>query len=94
MRFPMRISAKDAFSRTDYNNFETSTTRNLTICGHQPAVLFAGRGISSRTHREKQVEIVWTSYSGSTYMAMYARDLDSRPDSEAELAIRSLCLKQ
>jgi hypothetical protein len=93
MRFPMRISAKDAFSRTDYSDLETETTKNVTICRKQPAVLFTGRGRSSRTHRERQVEIVWTSYPSSTYMALYARDLDVRPNGGAELAIRSLCLK-
>jgi hypothetical protein len=92
MRFPVRISAKDAFSRTDYSNLETASSKNVTICGHQPAVLFTGRGVSSRTHRERQVEIVWTSYPASTYMALYARDLDVRPNAQAEIAIRSLCL--
>lgn len=92
MRFPVHIDAKDAFNRTDFNDFQTSRMKHVKICGQQPAMLFEGRGTNSRTHREKRVDMIWTAYSSSTYMAIYSRNLNLPTNAEAERAIRSLCL--
>jgi hypothetical protein len=95
-RFPLHLDTRQAIENSeDYNHWETASHKTIRICGDQPAILFSGRGESSRFghRRDQQVEMVMTSYN-VTYMAMYARDLSVHPNADAERAIRSLCLRR
>ncbi len=62
--------------------------KNITICGNHPAVLMV------QTNNPGQIwEGVSTTWGSERYMAVYARPVNAPPDPNAEVAIRTLCLK-
>ncbi len=93
-RMPVAVDANKAMHNSDYSDLQSGTKKNITICGSQPAVLMTGRGSNSRTKEDQSVEMLMTSYSNSTYMAIYTRRLGIPPNPLAERALRSVCEKK
>ncbi|HEY9085343.1 MAG TPA: hypothetical protein VIN40_05340 [Candidatus Tyrphobacter sp.] len=87
-RLPVAADPNTVMRQADINTAGT-TTRKITICGKQPALLILGRG--TRAHSQQNVEMVMTSYAGTTYMAIYARDIGLPLNAQADRAIHSLC---
>jgi len=62
---------------------------DITICGNHPAVLMIQRNNPGQIW-----EAVSTNWRAERYMAVYIRPTDTSPDTSAEAAIRSLCLRK
>jgi hypothetical protein len=63
--------------------------KDITICGNHPAVLMV------QTNKPDQIwEGVSTTWGPERYMAVYVRPANAPPDPNAEMAIRTLCLKK
>jgi len=62
--------------------------KDITICGNHPAVLMV------QANNPGQIwEAVSATWGSERYMAVYVRPTETRPDPDAEAAIRTLCLK-
>ena len=63
--------------------------KDITICRDHPAVLMV------QTNNPGQIwEAVSTNWGSERYMAVYVRPVGASPDPNAEVAIRTLCLKK
>lgn len=91
MRFPVTGDVNQAIQHSNISNLQTTTERRITICGNHPAMYVSGRGENSSTHTEQQMEMVFTTYPSSTYVAIYSRNVGVASNAEAERAITSLC---
>ncbi len=91
VRLPVTVDPKTAMQHSEINNMETYTQKSITICGKHPAILITGRGMSSQSHGPQDVEMLMTSYSGATYLAVYARDVGTPMNAQANHAVYSLC---
>jgi hypothetical protein len=81
------------FSSNPYYHGGSITKKSaITICGNHPAeyLLSQDTGTSGKSG---EAEIVLTKWGQDTYMALYARSNGDKPNSAAEAAIRTICVK-
>jgi hypothetical protein len=62
--------------------------KDISICGDHAAILMSQR------NNDEMWEGVSTSWGSKRYMAIYVRPMKVPRDPQAEVAIRSLCLKK
>ncbi|MDQ2991735.1 MAG: hypothetical protein M3R30_02795 [Candidatus Eremiobacteraeota bacterium] len=75
-------------------NTTVQSKQQINICGDHPALLVKATGTSEQAKgKEMDVEMLFTSWDGTIYMAMYGYDHKTTPDAEAESAIKSVCQK-
>jgi hypothetical protein len=93
---PKPLKADDVFSdarlKGTLKNVTVEGRSSIVICGHQPATYVQARGTSSRGGDEF-VDLVLTTVSGSSYLAMYVRPISTPTNPMAESALRELCTK-
>lgn len=76
----------------DIEPSRVTEVRRLRICGNQDATYIRGMK-QYAVSGEQRAEATFTVVNGSTYMLLYVRRLDTKPNMEAETALRELCPK-
>jgi len=89
---PKPIKTNEIFTNADLSDARVEDHRTITICGNQPAEYFKAHG-RSKSGRDSNVEMVMSTASGQTYMAMYAYPVGTQSNADAEAALRELCPK-
>ncbi|MFN2528531.1 MAG: hypothetical protein ABR584_07430 [Candidatus Baltobacteraceae bacterium] len=90
MKLPVNAdSRKTAFNSPVMKNATIEKQAAIKICGNQPA-----RSFEMLQRKEHQhIDALMTTTLGSTYMSMYGYPAGSKPDPQAESAIKNLCAK-
>ncbi len=90
MKLPVNAdSRKTAFNSPVMKNATIQRQVAIKICGNQPARSFE----MLQTKKHQHIDALITTTSGSTYMSMYGYPVGSKPDPQAESAIKNLCAK-
>ncbi len=75
-------------------NTKIESKQQIKICGDHPALLMKATGTSEQAKgKDMDVEMLFTSWDGTIYMAMYGHNHTAAADPGAENAIKSVCLK-
>lgn len=95
-RSPRQIDRDQVFETGRLKDTKIDRERQITICGNQPATIFAGTATSSAGNepdRPHKLDMIMTNANGTTYFAMYVYPLNHPPNAQAESALRELCVK-
>jgi hypothetical protein len=96
MKIPVQMKPQDTFKTVNMEDARVEKQQHVTICGGQPAIYLKSSGTSTLNGKREPstMEMIMSSVSGSTYVAMYARPEHAQGDGQAESAIHSLCAKK
>jgi len=94
-RSPKQVDPNDVFTNAKLKDTRIERKEEIEICGHQPAIYFAGEGSSSSGggSRESDLQMVMSNANGASYFAMYVYPIGDKPDALAVAALRELCAK-
>jgi hypothetical protein len=96
MALPMKSSVNDAMKNAQISQEDVKVHKTITICNGQQAMYFDAIGKvdsagSTQNPHPGEVETVFTSLNGKTYVAMYVRPLSVPADPAADAAIHDIC---
>jgi hypothetical protein len=89
MKLPVTANPKSAFQSSTMKDAKILKQEEINICGNQAAKYFS----MVKPQQHQQIDAVMSPLGGATYMAMYGYPQGSKPDAQAESAIRDLCAK-
>ncbi|MBC5815752.1 MAG: hypothetical protein GIW97_04340 [Candidatus Eremiobacteraeota bacterium] len=89
MKLPVAADPKHALQGSTFKDAQLKKQQSIKICGNQPASYIS----LLKPQQHQQLDAIMTVAGGSTYMAMYGYPVGSKPDPQAESAIRNLCAK-
>lgn len=90
------MKASDILQGQHMSNGKVDKQQQIMICGNQPAAFVSASAVGQHNNlkEERTLDMVMTSASSKTYVAMYVRPVHAVAEADAETAIRSLCDKK
>ena len=89
MKLPVMANTRSALQGSNLKDARIEKQEPIKICGNQSARLIT----MTKPQQHQHIDAVMSPVAGSTYMAMYGYKSGSKPDPQAESAIRELCAK-